>query len=102
MRVNRVGKKVQRAEARFDGMAGCLRAPTGGSSRQQVIYVIGNDIKSRLLTGDEALRLMGVSENYIAPVKYNDQYKIAGEGVAVPVVKFLTKMILEPVLEYNT
>ena len=25
------GKKVQRAEVRFDDVAGCLRVPTGGS-----------------------------------------------------------------------
>jgi DNA (cytosine-5)-methyltransferase 1 len=28
------GKKVQRAEVRFDDVAGCLRVPIGGSSRQ--------------------------------------------------------------------
>lgn len=101
MRINRSGKKVQRAEARFDGMAGCLRAPTGGSSRQQILYVNGNNIKSRLLTGDEALQLMGVPKNYSAPINYNEKYKIAGEGVAVPVVEYLSKFIIEPILEFN-
>jgi DNA (cytosine-5)-methyltransferase 1 len=33
------GGKAQRAEARFDGVAGCLRTPAGGSSRQTVIVV---------------------------------------------------------------
>src|SRR5690606_36431013 len=30
------GKRIQRAEVRFDGVAGCLRTPTGGSSRQLI------------------------------------------------------------------
>ncbi len=33
------GRKVQRAEARFDGLAGCLRTPAGGSSRQFVLIL---------------------------------------------------------------
>ena len=31
------GAKMQRAEARFDEIAGCLRTPAGGSSRQIVL-----------------------------------------------------------------
>src|SRR5258706_202346 len=33
------GRKVQRAEVRFDGLAGCLRTPRGGSSRQVIVVV---------------------------------------------------------------
>ena len=35
------GAKVQRAEIRFDGIAGCLRTPAGGSSRQNIMIVKG-------------------------------------------------------------
>jgi DNA (cytosine-5)-methyltransferase 1 len=35
------GRKVQRAEVRFDGLAGCLRTPRGGSSRQVIAVVEG-------------------------------------------------------------
>ena len=31
------GERVQRAEVRFDGLAGCLRTPGGGSSRQFIV-----------------------------------------------------------------
>jgi len=31
--------KTQRAEVRFDEVAGCLRTPAGGSSRQTVLLV---------------------------------------------------------------
>ena len=44
------GKKVQRAEVRFDNIAGCLRTPVGGSSRQTIIVVEGDRIRSRLLS----------------------------------------------------
>ena len=35
------GRRVQRAELRFDGLAGCLRTPGGGSSRQFLVVVEG-------------------------------------------------------------
>ncbi len=35
------GQRRQRAEARFDGVAGCLRTPRGGSSRQILVVVDG-------------------------------------------------------------
>ena len=98
MRPNKQGKKVQRAEVRFDGISGCLRAPTGGSSRQLLLFVNGNSIRSRLLSGREAARLMGLPDSYALPVNHYDAYKISGEGVAVPVVTYLAQNLLEPIL----
>lgn len=92
------GKKVQRAEVRFDDVAGCLRTPAGGSSRQTIIVIEGNKVRSRLLSAREAARLMGLPENYILPEKYNDAYRLAGDGVAVPVVRFIAEWVLEPIL----
>lgn len=89
---------IQRAEARFDGVAGCLRTPTGGSSRQTVIIVDADRVRSRLLSPREAARLMGLPDSYKLPDKYNDAYHLAGDGVAVPVVRFLARCIIEPVL----
>lgn len=90
------GKKGQRAEVRFDGISGCLRTPTGGSSRQTVLVVEGNSIRSRLLSVREAARLMGLSDNYWLPERYNDGYHVMGDAVAVPVVAWLEKHILYP------
>jgi DNA (cytosine-5)-methyltransferase 1 len=98
MRLDEHGRKTQRAEARFDDVAGCLRTPVGGSSRQSVLVVDGNDVRSRLLSPREAARLMGLPDKYKLPEKYNEAYHIAGDGVAVPVVRFLAAHILEPVL----
>jgi DNA (cytosine-5)-methyltransferase 1 len=98
MRPDADGKKVQRAEIRFDEIAGCLRVPTGGSSRQTIVIVEGALVRSRLLSPREAARLMGLPDDYQLPSNYNDAYGLMGDGVVVPVVRFLAAHILEPVL----
>ena len=98
-RKNEDGGSTQRAEVRFDGVAGCLRTPMGGSSRQTILVVEGNNIRSRLLSPREAARLMGMPDDYQLPDNYNAAYHLAGDGVAVPVVGHIAKHILEPLLE---
>jgi DNA (cytosine-5)-methyltransferase 1 len=93
------GKRVQRAEVRFDDISGCLRTPVGGSSRQSIVIVEGKSVRSRLLSPREAARLMGLPDSYKLPQNYNEAYHLAGDGVVVPVVRFLTANILEPLLE---
>ena len=95
------GVKACRAEVRFDDTAGCLRTPSGGSSRQSIVVVDGERVRSRLLSPREAARLMGLPESYILPTKYNDAYHLVGDGVALPVVRHLAAYILEPVLAHN-
>lgn len=95
------GEKVQRAEVRFDEVAGCLRTPAGGSSRQSILLVEGKRVRSRLLSPREAARLMGLADTYRLPNNYNDAYHVAGDGVAVPVVRHLAKFIFEPVLSQS-
>lgn len=92
----KTGEKVQRAEVRFDGIAGCLRTPAGGSSRQIVLLVNGDSVRSRLLSPRELARLMGVSEEYPLPGNYNDAYHLFGDGLAVPVVAWLSEKLLVP------
>ncbi len=96
------GIKRQRAEVRFDNIAGCLRTPGGGSSRQTIIIVENGQVKTRLLSPREAAALMGLDENYVLPDRYNDAYKLAGDGVAVPVVRYLASSLLEPILFKNS
>lgn len=91
-------EKVQRAEVRFDDVAGCLRTSSGGSSRQIIMVVKGQSVKSRLLSTREAARLMGLPDAYKLPKAYNEAYHLAGDGLVVPVVRFLAEHILEPVL----
>lgn len=92
------GEKMQRAEIRFDDVAGCLRTPVGGSSRQTIMVVEGKRVRSRLLSPREAARLMGLPDAYMLPKNYNEAYHLAGDGVAVPVVRFLAEHVLEPLL----
>jgi DNA (cytosine-5)-methyltransferase 1 len=92
------GVKHQRAEVRFDDISGCLRTPGGGSSRQTIMLVHGDKIRSRLLSPREAARLMGLPEDYVLPERYNDAYRLAGDGVAVPIVRHLAENLFEAVL----
>lgn len=96
------GAKAQRAEVRFDDLAGCLRTPGGGSSRQTIIVVEGGDVRTRLLSTREAARLMGLPEDYKLPERYNDAYHLAGDGVAVPVVRHIAETLVGPVLDSPT
>ena len=98
-RLDQEGRKAQRAEVRFDNIAGCLRTPGGGSSRQVILVVNGDDVKSRLLSSREAARLMGLPDSYHLPENYNDAYHLMGDGVAVPVVRHLAHYLLEPLLD---
>lgn len=91
------GIKVQRAEVRFDDVAGCLRTPAGGSSRQLILVVEGERIRSRLISTRETARLMGLPDSYELPDAYNEAYHLTGDGVAVPVVRHIAEHILEPV-----
>ena len=97
-RLDETGRKVQRAEVRFDDVAGCLRPPAGGSSRQLIVVVEGAVVRTRLISSRETARLMGLDESYKLPRNYNQAYHLTGDGVAAPVVRYLSQHIFEPVL----
>ncbi len=97
-RRDETGRKTQRAEVRFDDIAGCLRTPSGGSSRQTLMIVEGASIRSRLISARETARLMGLDDSYVLPQRYNDAYHLTGDGVAVPVVRHLAEHLFEPLL----
>ncbi len=65
------------------------------------MVVHGNSIKSRLISSREAARLMGLSDDYKLPEKYNEAYHLLGDGVAVPVVKHLSQHLLLPIVQLN-
>ena len=92
------GRIRQRAEVRFDGIAGCLRTPAGGSSRQTLVVVHNDEIRARLLSRGEAARLMGLPASYRMPERYNDAYKVAGDGVVVPIVRHLDEHLFQPLI----
>jgi len=83
-------------EVRTDGIAGCLRTPGGGSSRQVVFIVEDGNVQTRLLTIRETARLMGAPDSFKIPGSYNDGYMAMGDGVAFPVAKYLSERLLAP------
>jgi len=92
------GVKTQRAELRLDGLAGCLRTPAGGSSRQFLLIAEGNSVRSRRLTAREGARLMGLDDSYRLPKGETEAFHLVGDGVAAPVVRFLADQLIEPLL----
>lgn len=96
------GLSVQRAEVRFDEVAGCLRTPAGGSSRQVLLMVEGKSIRSRLISARETARLMGLSDKYKLPERYNEAYHLTGDGVVVDVVRYLSDSLLCRLIPNNT
>ena len=93
------GVKVQRAEARFDGLAGCLRTPGGGSSRQTVLVIENGVVKSRLLSPRECARLMGADDSYPLPATTTAALHLMGDAVAPPVVRWLSTQLLIPLID---
>ena len=84
----------QRAEVRFDGLAGCLRTSGGGSSRQFLLVVENGRVRSRHMTPREAARLMGLPDSYRLPAATTAALHLVGDGVAVPVVRWLSEHLL--------
>ena len=89
----------QQLELRFDGIAGCLRTPEGGSSKQYLVVKKNDEIHARLLTVREAARLMGAPDSFILPGSYNDGYKAMGDAVAMPVAQFIGENFLTKLAE---
>lgn len=92
------GVKCSRIEARFDGLAGCIRTAAGGSSRQIIFEIDAGKVRSRLMTPREAARAMGLADDYVLPAGATAAFKLAGDGVAPPVVSWLAENLLEPLL----
>lgn len=92
------GETVQRLEARFDGLAGCLRTPAGGSSRQIIIAIDKGVVRTRFILPREAARLMGLPDDYVLPKTATTALKLCGDGVCVPVVQWLGENVLSPAI----
>ena len=92
----RIRQGNQVLELRFDDVAGCLRTPAGGSSRQYLVIKQGRTWKTRILSPKEAARLMGAPEGFQLPGTFNDGYKAMGDAVAAPVAAYLAKHLLSP------
>lgn len=91
----RNGKSM--AELRTDGLAGCLRTPRGGSGRQILFKAGKGKYFARLLTPRECSRLMGADDfTIVAPL--NQALFGFGDAVCVPVIQWIAKHYLNPVV----
>ncbi len=86
------------AELRSDAIAGCLRTPRGGSARQILIKAGNGQVKVRLLTPRECARLMG-ADNYVIKANLNKALFGFGDAVCVPVISWIAKHYLNPMIE---
>jgi len=88
----RQGRQV--LELRFDDVAGCLRTPAGGSSRQMLVVRRNDAWRTRILTPREAARLMGAPDAFRLPGTNSDGYKAMGDAVAIPAAAHLAEHLL--------
>ena len=93
----RVRKGTCMAEARADGIAGCLRTPKGGSGRQILVLTENGRVKVRLLSPNECARLMG-ADGFPITVSLNQALFGFGDAVCVDVVEWIARNYLNPVL----
>ncbi|NSL90219.1 DNA (cytosine-5-)-methyltransferase [Chitinophaga sp. Mgbs1] len=92
----RDGKSM--AEIRFDGIAGCLRTPKGGSARQILLEVGKGEVNIRLLTPSECAKLMG-ADDFTLSGTANEALFGFGDAVCVPVVTWIAEHYLNPGIE---
>jgi len=92
----RNGKSM--AELRTDGIAGCLRTPRGGSGRQILVAAGKGKFAVRLLTPRECARLMG-AEDFVIKVPLNQALFGFGDAVCVPVIEWIARNYLSPILD---
>jgi len=85
------------AELRTDGLAGCLRTPRGGSGRQILFKAGKGQSFARLLTPRECARLMG-ADDYNISAPPNQALFGFGDAVCVPVIEWIGKYYLNPVI----
>ena len=85
------------AELRFDGIAGCLRTPRGGSGRQILFKAGQGKYFVRLLTARECARLQGVDDDFRLSCPLNQALFGFGDAVCVPVIRWIAENYLTPV-----
>jgi len=83
-------------EVRFDGVAGCLRTPRGGSARQIVVHIKDGKFRLRWMSAREYARLQGADEFTLVE---NERQMLFGFGdaVCVPVIAWVDECVLSPI-----
>jgi DNA (cytosine-5)-methyltransferase 1 len=87
-----------RVEPRFDGVAGCLRVPRGGSARQIVIVIEAGRLRMRWMSPREYARLQGAPDFPLVGTPYQ-QMTGFGDAVCVPAIRWIDQQVLSPLYE---
>ncbi|MHC4997055.1 MAG: DNA cytosine methyltransferase, partial [Planctomycetota bacterium] len=87
------------AELRFDGLAGCLRTPKGGSAKQILVRADREGWRARLLSPRECARLMGADDFRldIPGLRDHEAYFGFGDAVCVSAVTWLAQNYINPI-----
>lgn len=85
-------------EIRPDPIAGCLRTARGGSSRQAVVETGRGAVRVRWMTPREYARLQGAPDFAIDGFRPNQVYFGFGDAVCVPVISWVAREYLSPLL----
>ncbi len=95
----RMRKNSVSLELRSDGVAGCLRAVTGGSSKQILVKAQPDgSVDMRYMTAREYARLQGVSDDFWIPDNQVTGLHAFGDAVAAPVLEWLGKAVSNALL----
>jgi DNA (cytosine-5)-methyltransferase 1 len=94
----RVRSGGQRTEVRFDGLAGCLRTPRGGSGKQIVVAIDAGRLRMRWMTPREYARLQG-APNFPLVGGRNQQLFGFGDAVCVPAIQWVDREVLTPLYQ---
>lgn len=97
----RMRNGTPRWEMRSDGIAGCLRTSSGGSSKQAVLQLGDGSTSIRWMTPREYARLMGAPEFPLDGVKDHHAYSGFGDAVCAPAVSWLAANYLAPLLRLS-
>ena len=94
----RIRQNMMRAEVRFDGLAGCLRTPKGGSAKQIVIVADHGKLRMRWMSPREYARLQGSPDFPLVGTKIQQLWGFA-DAVCVPVIAWIDRHVLTPLYE---
>lgn len=85
-------------EVRPDDISGCLRTARGGSSKQAIVRLGNKRLQVRWMTPLEYARLMGAGTYKLDGARRNQALFGFGDAVAVPVVSWLGRKYLMPLV----
>ena len=95
-RRTRCGRPVW--EVRSDERAGTLRTTRGGSAKQEILRAGHGCIAARWMNVNEYTRLQGAEHLRYGSVTPSQTMFALGDAVCVPVIRWLAKTCLRPLL----